>query len=107
MVLGVGLVPAAMVFWAKDVSVVVNLARGLFMVACGITCPLAVLPGWLQRVDARLPMTYALEAVRGGPCAIDLVRLLAIMAAALAAAGAAVFWAVERHVRRVGTLTLH
>ncbi len=102
-VLGVGLVLAAMVFWAKDVSVMVNLVRGLFMVACGITCPLAVLPGWLQRVGAALPMTYALDAMRGGPWGTDLVRLLGFDVG-LAALGALLFAGVEASVRRRGAL---
>jgi ABC-2 type transport system permease protein len=105
-VLGVGLCLGALVFWAKNVQSMVNLVRGLFMVACGITCPLAVLPGWLQHVGAALPLTYALDAIRGGPWGPDLIRLLAFDVALLSA-GAILFAAVERTVRRSGAVGVY
>ncbi|HVB10849.1 MAG TPA: ABC transporter permease [Bacillota bacterium] len=105
-VLGVGLCLAALVFWAKDVASMVNLVRGLFMVACGITCPVAVLPGWLQAVGSALPMTYALDAIRGGPWGADLARLLAFDLGLLAL-GAILFAAVERSVRRRGAVGVY
>lgn len=105
-VLGVGLILAALVFWAKDVNAMVNVIRGLFMVACGITAPMAVLPGWLQHVGWALPLTYALDAIRGGPWGTDLLYL-AGFDLGLLGAGAALFVAVETAVRRRGALGVY
>jgi ABC-2 type transport system permease protein len=81
------------------------------MIFCGMTFPVAVLPGWMQRVADFLPLTYAIRDVRaailsnatGSDLASDLQRLL-LFAIALPALGYASFRLCERHARRHGTL---
>src|SRR5439155_1064989 len=64
---------------------IVQLVRGTFVLACGITFPLVMLPGWAQAGAALLPPTYIVADFRTvlfrgvglGGIAIDLVLLLA------------------------------
>lgn len=49
-VYGLGFVFAALVLWAKQIGVAVNLVRGTMLIFCGITYPIAVMPGWMVRV---------------------------------------------------------
>ena len=89
----------------------VFLVRGIFMVFCGVTYPLSVLPGWMQGVAAALPLTYTIRAVRDvslncagfREIAPDLAAL-ALFALALPVLGLAAFYQMERQARRTGSL---
>jgi ABC-2 type transport system permease protein len=89
----------------------VFLVRGIFMVFCGITYPLAVLPSWMRGVAYVLPLTYAIRDIRAaaladaGIAAVapDLARLVAF-AVLLPAIGVIAFSLMERRARRTGTL---
>jgi ABC-2 type transport system permease protein len=111
-VYGLGLLFASVVVWAKDVSAMVNVVRGAFLIFCGVSFPLAVLPGWMRAVASALPLTYAIDAVRTaalgkvsvGAIYRDLVVLFAYGCIFLAL-GVAAFIYTERQARRRGTLS--
>jgi ABC-2 type transport system permease protein len=42
----------------------VFLVRGIIMVFCGISYPLAVLPGWMKNISNVIPVTYSINALR-------------------------------------------
>jgi ABC-2 type transport system permease protein len=89
----------------------VFIVRGIFLVFCGTTYPLVVLPGWMQAVAAWLPLTYTIHAIRalGAPgatfadVAVDVQRL-AIFAVALPLFGILAFRVTERRSRSSGSL---
>lgn len=110
-VIGLGLVFASLVVWLKEVNSMVFLVRGIFMVFCGITYPVEVLPGWMQAVSAYLPLTYAIRSMRAVGLAgagwadvrSDALALM-VFAAAFLVVGWLSFRAVERMAARAGTL---
>lgn len=108
---GIGLAFGSLVLRFREANAMVFLVRGLFMVFCGITYPLQVLPAWMQGVSAVLPLTYAIHAIRAVSLtgasltgiAPDL-EALAIFAVVLPLLGYAAFMATERRARRTGSL---
>lgn len=108
---GIGIAFASLVLRFKEANAMVFLVRGVFMIFCGITFPLAVMPGWMQTIAAALPLTYSIRALRGALLAgatLDQLRgdLLALAGFALAAplVGYSLFGLVERGARRRGDL---
>ena len=108
---GLGFAFASLVIAAKEANAFVFLVRGLVMIFCGITYPLSVLPGWMQRVAAWLPPTYVIHAIRAA--ALSGASLSELQPDLLALAGFGVFWLaagglafvwMERRARRTGTL---
>ena len=87
------------------------IVRGIFLVFCGTTYPLAVLTDWMQTIAAWLPLTYTIQAfqVLGAPdatsadVALDVQRL-AIFAVVLPILGVLAFRATERRSRSSGSL---
>lgn len=61
---GLGMVFASLVLWLKEVGAAVNVARGTMMIFCGITFPMAVMPGWMQSIAKCIPFTYGIQATR-------------------------------------------
>jgi ABC-2 type transport system permease protein len=108
---GLGALFAAVVLRFGEVHAPVQLVRGLFTAACGMTFPLAVLPGPAQALAAWLPPTYLIADVRevllGGGAVHGLAMDLAIqiaMGVMLCALAIVAFRATERHARRGGSL---
>lgn len=108
---GIGIAFASLVLRFKEANAMVFLVRGIFMIFCGITFPVAVLPGWLRGLAAVLPLTYAIHAVRAALLAnagwAELsADLLVLSAYAIAAPllGYSLFGIVERGARRRGDL---
>jgi len=108
---GIGMLFASLVLRFKEANAMVFLVRGIFMVFCGITYPLAVLPDWMRQVAAVLPLTYAMRATR----AVSLnhasfaevlpdLQALALFGVILPALGVVVFHFTERRARRTGSL---
>lgn len=110
-VYGIGFVFASLVLRFREANAMVFLVRGIFMVFCGITYPLAVLPGWMQTVAAFLPLTYAVRAIREvslngagfSTVAPDLLKL-SVFTLVLPILGVLAFYATERQARRTGSL---
>lgn len=108
---GIGLAFGSLVLRFREANALVFLVRGLFMVCCGITYPLQVLPRWMQAVAAALPLTYAIRAIRAVTLAgatfarigADLAAL-GICALVWPALGYAAFTITERRARRTGSL---
>jgi ABC-2 type transport system permease protein len=108
---GIGIAFASLVLRFKEANAMVFLVRGIFMIFCGITFPIDVLPGWMRSIAAWLPLTYAIRDIRAATLTratfADLLpdlRILAIFAVALPALGYALFRATERRSRRTGDL---
>src|SRR5262245_18563093 len=108
---GIGMAFASLVLRFKEANAMVFLVRGIFMIFCGISYPIAVLPGWMQSVAAVLPLTYAIRDIRAIALAnatlADILPDLGVLAAfalAMPILGYLAFHLVERRSRRTGEL---
>jgi len=108
---GFGIAFGSLVLRFKEANALVFIVRGIFLVFCGTTYPLAVLPGWMQAISAWLPLTYTIQAIRvlGEPGATFAtvqgeVGVLALFAVGLPVLGVFVFQTTERRSRRTGSL---
>lgn len=108
---GLGLAFASLVIRFKEANAMVFLVRGIFMVFCGITYPLSVLPAWMKEVANFLPLTYAIQDIRAIVLAnasfadirADVIRLT-LFAVFLPILGLSAFYFTERRSRRTGAL---
>ena len=108
---GLGFAFASLVIAAREANAFVFLARGLVMIFCGITYPIAVLPGWMQSVAQFLPQTYIIygfrEAMLNGANFETLwpvYQVLLMFGAFWLAVGFALFRRMERRARQTGAL---
>ena len=107
----IGALFASLVLRYGEIGPVVHLTRGMFVLACGITFPIVMLPAWAQVGAALLPPTYTVADTRAvllqgaglGAVAADLVFVLALTVV-IAALAAVVFRWLERSARRSGML---
>jgi ABC-2 type transport system permease protein len=89
----------------------VFLVRGIVMIFCGITYPIAILPEWMQAVSKWLPQTYIIHGVRTAALstegfsaiAFDL-QMLAIFGVLWVAIGYFLFNRMERRARKTGAI---
>ena len=110
-VYGLGFAFASMVITLKEANAFVFLVRGIVMIFCGITYPLAMLPGWMQSVSQWLPQTYMIHAVRTAALstegfsaiAFDL-KMLLLFGIFWLALGYLLFNIMERRARRSGAI---
>ncbi len=107
---GIGMIFASIVLVAKEINALIFFIRGLMTVFCGITYPVAVLPGWMRSVSQALPLTHSISGVRAivagqglGAIASQL-RFLTVSGAVLIAAGFATFAFMQRHLTDTGTI---
>ncbi len=108
---GLSLTFASLVIRFKEANSMVYLVRGVFAIFCGAAYPMAVLPEWMKRVSAILPMTYAVRSIRAvglagatyGDILPDL-QMLTIFAIILPILGYVAFHLAERRSRRTGEL---
>jgi ABC-2 type transport system permease protein len=113
-VYGLGILFASLVIWFKEMNAMVQLVRGLFMVFCGLTYPLAVLPAWMRGISRALPLTYSIEAIRavalsGADAAAVSGHILALSAFGVGTLtiGVSAFRYTERRMTRTGALGHH
>ena len=107
----IGTLFAAGVLRFGEIGPIVQLVRGLFVLACGITFPVLMLPGWAQAVASVLPPTYIVQDIRAvllrglglGDVAGDLAITVALTAA-FAALAIVTFRVLERGARQSGML---
>ena len=107
----IGALFAAGVLRFGEIGPVVQLVRGLFVLTCGITFPVLMLPGWAQVLAAALPPTYIVQDIRAvllrglglGDVAVDLA-ITAGLSALLALFAIVTFRVLERSARRNGML---
>lgn len=110
-VYGLGFAFASLVITVKEANAFVFLVRGIVMVFCGITYPLAMLPNWMQSVAQWLPQTYVIHAMRTaalstegfGGIAFDL-KMLTLFGAFWLAVGYLLFTMMERRARQTGAI---
>ncbi|HKY52280.1 MAG TPA: ABC transporter permease [Candidatus Limnocylindria bacterium] len=107
----IGALFAAGVLRFGEIGPIVQLVRGVFVLTCGITFPVLMLPGWAQALAAVLPPTYIVQDIRAvllrgfglGDVAGDLAITVAL-SALLAAFAIVTFRFLERSARRNGML---
>jgi ABC-2 type transport system permease protein len=107
----IGALFAATVLRFGEVGPIVQLVRGLFVLTCGITYPVAMLPVWAQVGAWLLPPTYIVDDIRQvvlrgaslGDIWSDLALVLGI-AALTAVLAVATFRILENSARRTGML---
>ena len=110
-VYGLGFAFASVVITLKEANAFVFLVRGIVMVFCGITYPLAILPKWMQSVSQWLPQTHIIHAVRTAALstegfsgiAFDL-KMLVIFGIIWLAFGYLLFNMMERRARQTGAI---
>ena len=108
---GLGFAFASVVITAREANAFVFLVRGLVMIFCGITYPIAVLPGWMQGVAQFLPQTYIIYGFRAAmlngadfSALLPVYEILLVFGAFWLAVGFALFRHMERRARRTGAL---
>jgi ABC-2 type transport system permease protein len=108
---GLGFAFASLIIAAKEAQNFVFLVRGIVMIFCGITFPIAVLPGWMQEVAKWLPQTHIMNAMRSAILTETSISGLRTELIALALFG--VFWLtigyllflwMDRRARRTGVI---
>lgn len=110
-VYGLGFAFASVVITLKEANAFVFLVRGIVMIFCGITYPLAILPSWMQSVSQWLPQTYIIHAMRTaalstegfGAIAFDL-KMLVLFGIFWLAIGYMLFTIMERRARQTGAI---
>jgi len=107
----IGSLFAASVLRFGEVGPVVQLIRGMFVLACGITFPVAMLPIWAQVGAWLMPPTYIVDDIRRillrGASLRDVASDLAIvlsLATIIAVLAVVVFRYLETSARRSGML---
>jgi len=107
----IGALFAASVLRFGEVAPVVQLIRGMFVLACGITFPVAMLPLWAQVWAKILPPTYIVDDIRRillrGDTIADVAGDVAIVLSLAVVTGilaVAVFRYLEMSARRTGML---
>lgn len=109
---GVGILFASLVIRFKEANAMVFLVRGMVMVFCGITYPIAVLPHWMGGVAEWIPLTYTIRDLRAAvlqnasfaDVSSDLWKMV-VFAVVLPILGCASFLYTERRARRTGVLS--
>ena len=108
---GLGFAFASLVITAREANAFVFLVRGIVMIFCGITFPIAVLPQWMQSVAAWLPQTYIIGGFRaamlGGADFVTLwpiFRALVLFGAFWLTVGYLLFKHMERRARQIGAI---
>ena len=107
----IGALFAASVLRFGEVGPIVQLIRGMFVLTCGITFPVAMLPLWAQVWAWLLPPTYIVEDLRrvllGGAGlgeAVPHIAIVLTIAMLTAVLAIIVFRALETSARRSGML---
>lgn len=107
----IGALFAASVLRFGEVGPIVQLIRGMFVLACGITFPVAMLPVWAQIGAQLMPPTYIVDDIRRvllqgaglGDVAGDIVIVL-VIGAVTGLLAILVFRWLEASARRTGML---
>ena len=108
---GIGSLFASAILRFGEVGGVVQLVRGIFTLACGVTFPLVMLPDWARAVALTLPPTYFVADLRrillAGASLADVwtdLLVLAVLGAIVCGLSVWAFKITELSARRVGML---
>jgi ABC-2 type transport system permease protein len=110
--IGIGMMTAVLPLISPEKGAQLGfVAQGVLLVVSGVYYPVDVLPGWMERIAAVSPATYALEGVRraimNGDGLTSMGRelaLLAVIGVVCIPVGLALFAAGERYAKRHGKL---
>jgi ABC-2 type transport system permease protein len=61
---GIGLITNAITLTFRDRTTTANSLMILFMVFCGLVCPVELMPSWAQWISKALPLTYGIRLMR-------------------------------------------
>ncbi len=61
---GLGLINAALGLRVRETAVLANIIFGLLLIFTGANVPVTELPGWMQAISERVPLTHGIEAAR-------------------------------------------
>jgi ABC-2 type transport system permease protein len=61
---GIGLITNAITLTFRDRTTTANSLMILFMVFCGLVCPVELMPSWAQLISKVLPLTYGIRLMR-------------------------------------------
>jgi len=110
-VYGLGFAFASVVITLKEANAFVFLVRGIVMIFCGITYPLAMLPNWMQSVAQWLPQTYIIHAMRtaalskeGFAGIANDLKMMMIFGIVWLVIGYVLFVVMERRARQTGAI---
>ena len=81
---GLGLICAGIGLRVRETAVLNNVIFGLLLIFTGANLRIAELPGWMQAISYRVPLTHGIEAARrvaNGASLADVARLLVAEAA--------------------------
>jgi ABC-2 type transport system permease protein len=108
---GLGFAFASVVITAREANAFVFLVRGVVMIFCGITYPIAMLPGWMQSITFWLPQTYIIHAARSATLStngladiLPDLQALALFGIFWLAVGYGLFNWMERRARQTGAI---
>ena len=106
-----GALVSVCVMRVRDSNGINSAIRGLIGVLCGITYPVAVLPGWVQPISRALPVTAVLDSLRSAvlnrAAFADLWRrtvILLVAGVVIGALASLLLRLTMRNVRRTGRL---
>ncbi len=111
---GFGFAFAALVMIVREANTMVDLGNTLVNFFSGTQFPIQALPRWLMPISFAIPLTYGFDAIRGLlintntvlPIQTEILLLLVFMVV-MVIIGTTAFRALERKVRRLGTLGQH
>jgi ABC-2 type transport system permease protein len=111
---GFGFAFAALVLIVREANTMVDISNFLVQMFSGSDFPVTALPRWLLPVSLAIPLTYGFDATRGWllhtrtllPLPLE-IAILVVFMFGMIWLGLAAFAALERRVRRRGTLGQH
>lgn len=107
---GLGMVLGSIGLRLRDVFFASNLAYFLMLLMCGVNVPVDALPGWMQAISTKIPLTHGIQAARriaSGDAFADVSGLVAtetIIGIAYVSAAYLLFRTFEYEGRRAGAL---
>jgi ABC-2 type transport system permease protein len=103
---GIGLITNAVTLTFRDRTTTANSLMILFMVFCGLVCPVEFMPSWAQLISKALPLTYGIRLMRASLLGIgtvdptyDILALL-ILGVIYVALGAVTLAQIEKNLRK-------
>jgi ABC-2 type transport system permease protein len=79
---GIGLITNSITLTFRDRTTTANTLMILFMVFCGLVCPVQLMPPWAQWISKALPLTYGITLMRAsllGTGNVDLTQTVAAL----------------------------
>jgi ABC-2 type transport system permease protein len=103
---GIGLITNAVTLTFRDRTTTANSLMILFMVFCGLVCPVEFMPSWAQLISKALPLTYGIRLMRASLLGIgtvdptyDILALL-ILGVIYVALGVVTLAQIEKNLRK-------